>query len=204
MPAVRFFLVPKRLVRAHRALPAHSSRRFLQPSIATCGSTQFLSVIAFRPCMRTKFLFANLAINGFLFIASCAACELLFYWSPPAHFATDGLIRRRPNGLRVSRARFFCRCRFSPFAGMALFAAFRLPSGHTPVICPLFCAAFAPNVQCPRGIGRNCARPCRDVPRFYIESVLLKKAGRGKRKPRASGSAEARDSRFRVTTSMEV
>ena len=138
MPAVRFFLVLKRLVRAHRALPAHSSRRFLQPSIATCGSTQFLSVIAFRPCMRTKFLFANLAINGFLFIASCAACELLFYWSPPAHFATDGLIRRRPNGLRVSRARFFCRCRFSPFAGMALFAAFRLPSGNTrkPILSP--------------------------------------------------------------------
>lgn len=165
---MRFFLVPKRLVRAHRALPAHSGRTELS------------------------------------FVAACHHCMRRVLLSPPAHFATDGLIRRRPNGLRVSRARFFCRRRFSPFAGMALFAAIRRPSGHTPVICPLFCAAFAPNAQCPRGIGRNCARPCRDVPRLCFQSVLLKKAGRDKRKPRASGSAEARGSRFRVTTSMEV
>ena len=35
MPAVRFFLVPKRLVRAHRALPAHSGRMKLS-FVAAC------------------------------------------------------------------------------------------------------------------------------------------------------------------------
>ena len=40
MPAVRFFLVPKRLVRAHRALPAHSGRTELSFIVACNGGMQ--------------------------------------------------------------------------------------------------------------------------------------------------------------------
>ena len=199
MPAVRFFLVPKWLLRAHRALPAHSGRRKLS-FVASC-----------RHCMRRVLLsppapFASIRPvrfcrnrTDFLRVHGVIVCRRM----PPLH-ATGFIIA----------ARVFCKYTPRPILpsppdsrrlrAQRFFAAIRRPSGHTPVICPLFCAAFAPNAQCPRGIGRNCARPCHDVPRFYIESVLLKKAGRDKRKPRASGSAEARGSRFRVTTSMEV
>ncbi len=144
MPAVRFFLVPKRLLRAHRALPAHSGRTKL------------------------------------LFVAACHHCMRRVLLSPPAHFATDGLIRRRPNGLRVSRARFFCRCRFSPFAGMALFAAIRRPSGNTrkPILSPFVFVryryrAVSRNFSVPRKTGsdgtclsRN-ATPCA-LPRLRL------------------------------------
>jgi len=49
--------------------------------------------------MRTKFLFANLAING-------------FYLSPHAPLVSYCFIGRRPRILQVSRARFFAVAAF--------------------------------------------------------------------------------------------